>query len=172
MEYGACSRFWYGGCGGNENRFKDKAECDGTCVAPDAKDRCKLRKVEGPCGGYYPSWYYDKDRNHCAQFIWGGCLGNNNRFESSKECEDMCLKGSSGSEQQMNAYKLATYISFSQTYVNNQKKKVHATVHMTGGITMKNQEDVIGLDTADAKETVTISERKPNVCRRVKSQAN
>lgn len=94
-EYGACSRFWYGGCGGNGNRFRDRAECDSVCVSPPGKDNCKLNKVAGPCNGYYPKWYYDKDRNHCAQFIWGGCLGNNNQFETSKECEDSCVKGGS-----------------------------------------------------------------------------
>ncbi|XP_030013917.1 collagen alpha-6(VI) chain isoform X2 [Sphaeramia orbicularis] len=27
-----CSRFWYGGCGGNGNRFKTQMECEGLCV--------------------------------------------------------------------------------------------------------------------------------------------
>lgn len=99
FEFGGCSRFWYGGCGGNGNRFTSKEECTGVCIEPPGKDRCSLKKVAGPCGEYYPLWYYDKDRNHCAQFIWGGCQGNMNRFESSKECEDTCVKGSSGSMQ-------------------------------------------------------------------------
>lgn len=34
MAYGGCSRFWYGGCDGNKNRFKTKEECQGTCVEP------------------------------------------------------------------------------------------------------------------------------------------
>lgn len=32
--YGDCSRFWYGGCEGNENRFKNQDECRKTCVEP------------------------------------------------------------------------------------------------------------------------------------------
>lgn len=37
MEYGGCSRFWYGGCEGNGNRFKSKEECNDTCVAPQGR---------------------------------------------------------------------------------------------------------------------------------------
>lgn len=39
MEYGGCSRFWYGGCEGNGNRYKSKEECHNVCVEPSAKGR-------------------------------------------------------------------------------------------------------------------------------------
>ena len=35
MEYGGCSRFWYGGCDGNENRFSSQEECRGHCIEPE-----------------------------------------------------------------------------------------------------------------------------------------
>ncbi|XP_018562061.1 papilin [Anoplophora glabripennis] len=95
MDYGGCSRFWYGGCDGNGNRYKTKEECDQVCVIPQGPDRCNLPKVAGPCEGYYPQWYYDKDAKNCAQFIYGGCLGNNNKFETREECMGLCVKDSS-----------------------------------------------------------------------------
>ncbi|CAG9813449.1 unnamed protein product, partial [Phaedon cochleariae] len=95
MDYGGCSRFWYGGCDGNENRYKSKEECESVCVKPEGTDRCNLPKVAGPCEGYYPVWYYDKDLKNCAQFVYGGCLGNNNKFESREECLNQCVTDSS-----------------------------------------------------------------------------
>ena len=90
-EYGGCSRFWYGGCGGNKNRFESENECKDICVEPKEKDICHLPKIHGPCTGYYPMWHYDIERNTCTQFIYGGCLGNANRFEKIEDCQSQCV---------------------------------------------------------------------------------
>ncbi|XP_063908174.1 uncharacterized protein LOC135126227 isoform X2 [Zophobas morio] len=95
MDYGGCSRFWYGGCDGNANRFKTQEECVGICVNPEGLDRCKLPKVSGPCEKNHSQWFYEAEGKHCAQFIYGGCLGNNNRFETREECLALCVKNDS-----------------------------------------------------------------------------
>ena len=74
-------RFWYGGDGGNGNNFEDKASCTEVCVDPVGKDACQLPIVPGPCEGYYPRFGYNHETKACEQFVYGGCLGNNNRFE-------------------------------------------------------------------------------------------
>ncbi|KAL7022058.1 hypothetical protein ACKWTF_012113 [Chironomus riparius] len=96
-EYGGCSRFWYGGCGGNDNRFETESDCKTTCVEPTGKDACHLPKIHGPCTGYYPMWHYDSDRNVCSQFVYGGCLGNANRFEKIEDCQTQCVVDDKGS---------------------------------------------------------------------------
>ena len=45
MEFGGCSRFYYGGDGGNRNNFLTKELCDEVCVEPVGRDACLLPMV-------------------------------------------------------------------------------------------------------------------------------
>uniref|UniRef100_A0A8D0GQQ9 Collagen type XXVIII alpha 1 chain n=1 Tax=Sphenodon punctatus TaxID=8508 RepID=A0A8D0GQQ9_SPHPU len=60
-------------------------------VFPDPK--CLEPMRPGECRDYHVKWYYDKDANACARFWYGGCDGTRNRFETEKECRDMCVHG-------------------------------------------------------------------------------
>ena len=37
-------------------------------------------------------WGYDVESKSCRQYNYGGCLGNNNRYESKEECEAVCVE--------------------------------------------------------------------------------
>ncbi|KAK6310137.1 hypothetical protein J4Q44_G00200180 [Coregonus suidteri] len=53
--------------------------------------RCNLSLDQGTCREYKIRWYYDKQANSCAQFWYGGCEGNANRFETEDECKKICV---------------------------------------------------------------------------------
>jgi Kunitz/Bovine pancreatic trypsin inhibitor domain len=81
-----------------------------TCVASSLHDycildACFLPKISGPCEGYKPTWHYDSERKACTQFVYGGCLGNNNKFETREECQQLCahqeLRGRKESEMNL-----------------------------------------------------------------------
>ncbi|XP_075221688.1 proteoglycan-like sulfated glycoprotein papilin isoform X2 [Lycorma delicatula] len=121
-EYGGCARFWYGGCGGNENRFRSQEECSSTCVELKGREACTLPKIEGPCEGYYPTWYYDTERKQCGQFIYGGCLGNNNNFETREACHELCVKPDTLDACEQSAEKGICQGNFTRWYYNKEQK--------------------------------------------------
>lgn len=57
---------------------------------------CVLPKDVGPCRAAMPRYYYDALSGQCEQFLYGGCQGNDNNFETMTECETEC--GVSGAD--------------------------------------------------------------------------
>ena len=56
---------------------------------------CYLPKAEGICKGSNQMWHYDPKFKQCNTFIYGGCLGNANRFSGREQCERTCVKTAS-----------------------------------------------------------------------------
>ncbi|KAI8778653.1 hemolymph trypsin inhibitor B [Biomphalaria glabrata] len=53
-------------------------------------DLCSLQAEIGPCEAAIPKWYFDLNQHKCLQFTYGGCQGNENRFETLEECTKHC----------------------------------------------------------------------------------
>ncbi|KAI2595065.1 EPPIN-WFDC6 readthrough [Homo sapiens] len=54
------------------------------------QDVCEMPKETGPCLAYFLHWWYDKKDNTCSMFVYGGCQGNNNNFQSKANCLNTC----------------------------------------------------------------------------------
>jgi hypothetical protein len=84
---GACRRFVYGGCGGNANNFETLEACTRGCNV----SACGLPAADaGPCKAALPRWTYDAATGACRRFVYGGCAGNANNFETREACERQC----------------------------------------------------------------------------------
>ncbi|XP_015367739.1 PREDICTED: kappaPI-actitoxin-Avd3b-like isoform X2 [Diuraphis noxia] len=57
-------------------------------------DRCFLPPDEGNCGNRLTlrvKYYFDSTNDDCSEFIYFGCGGNDNRFDTFEECENTCI---------------------------------------------------------------------------------
>ncbi|XP_077551055.1 papilin-like isoform X2 [Haemaphysalis longicornis] len=109
VKTGQCEQFIYGGCQGNKNNYATKRQCDLTCLRTRTATTtaairegslsvanvhenvaCVPKPDPGMCAGYFPRYYFDMETRTCKQFIYGGCQGNPNNFESAEECEASC----------------------------------------------------------------------------------
>ncbi|XP_038153710.1 kunitz-type protease inhibitor 2 [Cyprinodon tularosa] len=103
-ETGNCQTFIFGGCRGNKNNYPDEDSCKSACVGisvlPSSKkvpedkeasaERCSLSPEGGLCRAYFPKFYYDPDTASCQSFVYGGCGGNANNFNTIEECMAAC----------------------------------------------------------------------------------
>lgn len=53
---------------------------------------CSLPAVVGPCRARLQKWYYEPALSRCTTFFYGGCDGNENRFDTEQQCQAKCEK--------------------------------------------------------------------------------
>jgi len=100
-----CLLFSYGGCGGNTNNFLTEDSCISTCGGPTGalihaiqlhgglKPRrpiCNFPINRGSCQAKLRRFYFDSSDETCKLFVFGGCQGNENNFETMEECVINC----------------------------------------------------------------------------------
>ncbi|KAH9509810.1 hypothetical protein Btru_045267 [Bulinus truncatus] len=54
--------------------------------------RCQLPPDSGLCFGYFLMYFYNSTSQNCQEFVYGGCGGNANRFETVAECRRACSR--------------------------------------------------------------------------------
>ncbi|XP_075420196.1 amyloid beta precursor like protein 2 isoform X1 [Tenrec ecaudatus] len=59
-------------------------------ITHDVKAVCSQEAMTGPCRAVMPRWYFDLSKGKCVHFIYGGCGGNRNNFESEDYCMAVC----------------------------------------------------------------------------------
>ncbi|XP_061684507.1 kunitz-type protease inhibitor 2 [Syngnathoides biaculeatus] len=105
-----CKMFIYGGCGGNKNNYDSQKSCLDAChvsVVPAPKkllpsdspseEECLSPPDAGLCRAAFPKFYYDGATDSCQSFVYGGCGGNRNRFDSAEDCRTRCAGAADGS---------------------------------------------------------------------------
>ncbi|XP_061536780.1 amyloid-like protein 2 isoform X2 [Phycodurus eques] len=58
----------------------------------EVKAVCTLEAETGPCRASMPRWHFDMSQRKCVLFIYGGCAGNRNNFDSEEYCMAVCKR--------------------------------------------------------------------------------
>lgn len=61
-------------------------------LAPHDLTLCYQRVETGNCNESIPSYYFDPVEKKCSSFIYTGCDGNANRYNTEEQCERQCGK--------------------------------------------------------------------------------
>ncbi|VDP21318.1 unnamed protein product [Soboliphyme baturini] len=109
-----CEPFIYGSCGGNQNNFDTESQCHNRCMKGKAilptstvlllklyflesgmmgitvPPVCSLDQDAGTCKEYNVKYYYNRRNMKCELFVYTGCGGNDNKFETQQECCETC----------------------------------------------------------------------------------
>uniref|UniRef100_A0A673XUY0 Amyloid-beta A4 protein n=1 Tax=Salmo trutta TaxID=8032 RepID=A0A673XUY0_SALTR len=54
------------------------------------REVCWARAESGPCHAILERWYFLPEKGTCAPFLFGGCGGNRNNFDSEEYCLSVC----------------------------------------------------------------------------------
>jgi hypothetical protein len=68
----------------------DAAADDAAADDANVGDLCALPPVAGSCEAYFERYYFNAESGACEKFVYGGCGGNANNFETQAECESAC----------------------------------------------------------------------------------
>lgn len=71
---------------GRSTRLLYRLPYPGTIIRPSL---CALSPSPGPCLASIPFFHFDGI--DCQPFVYGGCGGNDNRFETIEQCQQVCL---------------------------------------------------------------------------------
>uniref|UniRef100_A0A8K9VDN7 Amyloid-like protein 2 n=1 Tax=Oncorhynchus mykiss TaxID=8022 RepID=A0A8K9VDN7_ONCMY len=56
----------------------------------EVKAVCTLEAETGPCRASMARWHFDMTTRKCVRFVYGGCAGNRNNFDSEEYCMAVC----------------------------------------------------------------------------------
>uniref|UniRef100_A0A8C6KTL4 Amyloid beta (A4) precursor-like protein 2 n=1 Tax=Nothobranchius furzeri TaxID=105023 RepID=A0A8C6KTL4_NOTFU len=72
------------------NKMSEKMDEDK--ILEEVKAVCTLEAETGPCRASMHRWHFDASQRKCVRFIYGGCAGNRNNFDSEEYCMAVCKR--------------------------------------------------------------------------------
>lgn len=96
---GVCKKFFWEGCWSTGNLFRNEFACLARCNKQglqklinesDPTAPCLQPKAVGNCHASILSFFFDTQTGKCTSFVYSGCGGNANNFQSYHQCDFKC----------------------------------------------------------------------------------
>ncbi|XP_053908848.1 kunitz-type protease inhibitor 2 [Cuculus canorus] len=62
---------------------------------------CSLPRASGDCRAWIPRWWFNASSGVCQSFVYGGCDGNANNFNTEQECRERCGTAALGNSNRL-----------------------------------------------------------------------
>ncbi|XP_070161530.1 axotactin isoform X6 [Polyergus mexicanus] len=98
-----------------------------TTIKKILPERCLARMEPGPCTHFVHKWYFNKTEGKCRPFPYGGCKGNDNRYNSEDECLYYCVGGTDHTLPPYLVTKGNVFVTTSATITNSPPSTTSTT---------------------------------------------
>lgn len=71
-----------------------KSSMPSKAIDEDMPYQCLAEPDPGPCRAFFQRFAYNYTSGKCEPFVFGGCQGNYNNFETMEECKNVCVEPS------------------------------------------------------------------------------
>ncbi|EYC04849.1 hypothetical protein Y032_0085g1828 [Ancylostoma ceylanicum] len=88
----------------NTNSYQSTTQQPYSAQYDDQPKDCNAPRIRGDfCSGAQQRqmFYYDAVQKICQPFMYNGCNGNGNRFDTAAECKQICVNGNGSSQSQL-----------------------------------------------------------------------
>ncbi|KAL6432320.1 hypothetical protein ACFW04_006749 [Cataglyphis niger] len=102
-----------------------------TTVKKILPDKCLAKMETGPCTNFVYKWYFNKTEGKCRPFPYGGCKGNDNRYNSEDECLHYCVGGADHTLPPYLVTKGSVFVTTSTTTTSSPSSTTSSTPRPT-----------------------------------------
>ncbi|GIX78474.1 hypothetical protein CDAR_25141 [Caerostris darwini] len=74
-----------------ENKLKGLEELKKMLIKSRSESTCDQERKTGPCMAAFRRYFFNKKSGNYELFIYGGCQGNENNFETKEDCINTCI---------------------------------------------------------------------------------
>lgn len=87
--------------------------------------QCDQPIEQGVCSGSFERWGYDKERDACLPFNYGGCKGNKNNYLTESSCDYHCKTPGIGKSEYLRLFLSKVFYFYVLCWFSKKERGSH-----------------------------------------------